>query len=69
MKYVIFKNSSYSFDNFGLADIARMREADVEKTSADSSDLATFRARGGKLLSYHGRKDDVSFDLHPHFFS
>ncbi|KAH8110213.1 tannase and feruloyl esterase [Phellopilus nigrolimitatus] len=59
MKYVINNGSDYDFNNFGLADIALMDERDPGKISTFSGDFSAFRARGGKLISYHGRSDEL----------
>lgn len=59
MRYAILKNTTYDPINFGLADIVRMNEVDPGQISTFSGDLAAFRARGGKLISYHGRMDEV----------
>ena len=61
LKYVVYNDSSYDFSNYGLADVMRLHAVDPGELSTFSGDLAAFRARGGKLISYHGRKDDVRY--------
>ncbi len=60
MKYVVANDPSYNFSQFGLADVARIRALDPGSISTFDGDFSAFRARGGKILSYHGRADDVS---------
>lgn len=52
--------SDYDFSNYSIADVIRAQAADPGQISTFSGDLGSFRARGGKIISYHGRKDDVS---------
>ncbi|KAI5122861.1 hypothetical protein M0805_003154 [Coniferiporia weirii] len=59
MKYAIRNDSSYEYSAIGLADIALADKLDPGRISTFSGDLSVFRARGGKLVSYHGRSDDV----------
>lgn len=59
MTYAIPNNSNFSFSEFGMEDILLAEAIDPGEISTFSGDLAAFRARGGKLISYHGRKDDV----------
>ncbi|KAH8107495.1 tannase and feruloyl esterase [Phellopilus nigrolimitatus] len=60
MKYVIHNGSDYDSHNFGLADVALMEERDPGKISTFNGDFSAFRARGGKLISYHGRSDQAN---------
>ncbi|THH03328.1 hypothetical protein EW145_g6342 [Phellinidium pouzarii] len=57
MKYAIHNDSEYDYSAIGLADIALADEIDPGKISTFNGDLSAFRARGGKLISYHGRSD------------
>ena len=59
MKYVV-KNETYDFSKFGFDDVLRMKKADPGGISTFTGNLTAFRERGGKLISYHGRMDDVS---------
>ncbi|KAL5532412.1 hypothetical protein ACEPAF_5982 [Sanghuangporus sanghuang] len=57
MRYVVDNNPNYDFSNFGISDIARMQALDPGEVSTFSGDYSAFRARGGKLVAYHGRAD------------
>lgn len=59
MRYAIYNSSDFSYSEFGVKDILLSETIDPGKISTFSGDLAAFRVRGGKLISYHGRKDDV----------
>lgn len=59
MKYVVTHDPNYDYSQFGLADISRMQALDPGNISTFDGDLSAFRARGGKLITYHGRSDDV----------
>lgn len=63
MRYAIYNSSKFSYSEFGMKDILLSEAIDPCEISTYSGDLAAFRARGGKLISYHGRKDDVC--VHP----
>lgn len=58
-KLVIFNNSDYDFNDFGVKDIEYGVRMDPGGISAFSGDMSAFKARGGKLLTYHGRRDEV----------
>lgn len=60
MKYVV-RNETLDFSIFDLEDVKRILDADPGEISTYSGDLAAFHARGGKVVSYHGQMDDVSF--------
>ena len=60
MKYVV-RNETLDFSQFSLEDVKRVLDADPGEISTYSGDLAAFHARGGKVISYHGQMDDVSF--------
>ena len=59
MRYAIYNSSNFSYSKFGMKDILLSDTIDPGEISTYSGDLAAFRERGGKLISYHGRKDDV----------
>lgn len=61
MKYVILNGTDYDFSNYSIADVVRIQAADPGQISTFSGDLTSFHARGGKIISFHGRQDDVSF--------
>lgn len=58
-KHVIFNDTNYDFKDFGVEDIEIGVRKDPGGISAFSGDMADFKARGGKLLTYHGRRDEV----------
>ncbi|KLO15211.1 tannase and feruloyl esterase [Schizopora paradoxa] len=58
-KLVIFNDSNYDFDSFGVKDIEYGVSMDPGGLSAFSGDMSAFKARGGKLLTYHGRRDEL----------
>ncbi|GLB40755.1 putative tannase and feruloyl esterase [Lyophyllum shimeji] len=57
-KYAILNVSRYDFSNFGLNDIALADTIDPGGISTWSGDLSSFKTRGGKFLTYHGRRDE-----------
>ncbi|OCB86961.1 tannase and feruloyl esterase [Sanghuangporus baumii] len=59
MRYVVDNNPNYDFSNFGTSDIARMQALDPGDVSTFSGDYSAFRARGRKLVTYHGRADST----------
>ena len=59
MKYVVYNDPSFNYSQFGLADIALAQALDPGNVSTFSGNFSAFRSRGGKLLTYHGRVDDV----------
>jgi len=58
-KHVIFNDTNYDFEDFGVEDIEIGVRKDPGGISAFSGDMAAFKARGGKLLTYHGRRDEL----------
>lgn len=59
MKYAIYNDTSYDYSKFNLDDLAFANTIDPGKISTFSGDMSAFKARGGKFLTYHGRRDDV----------
>ncbi|THH04067.1 hypothetical protein EW145_g5797 [Phellinidium pouzarii] len=59
MKYSIRNDPNFNYSTFGLADIALSDEIDPGQISTSSGDFSAFRARGGKIISYHGRNDEI----------
>ncbi|KAL5504958.1 hypothetical protein ACEPAH_7621 [Sanghuangporus vaninii] len=60
LRYVVLNDSSYDFAQFGLADVARMQAIDPRNISTFDGDFSAFRARGGKIITYHGRVDSAA---------
>jgi feruloyl esterase len=57
-KYVVFQDPSWDFRAFNLdTDLARMEKAENGLLNAMNPDLSAFKARGGKLIQYHGWND------------
>lgn len=59
MKYAIYNDTSYDYSKFNLDDLAFANKIDPGKISTFNGDMSAFKARGGKFLTYHGRRDDV----------
>ncbi|KAI5122859.1 hypothetical protein M0805_003152 [Coniferiporia weirii] len=59
MKYVVHNDPNYKYSAIGLADIALADKLDPGQISTFSGNFSTFRARGGKLISFHGRSDEI----------
>ncbi|KAL9109443.1 MAG: hypothetical protein Q9227_005951 [Pyrenula ochraceoflavens] len=61
----IVKNPSYDYTNVGHATFARLFAQSVHEYIAsigtESPDLAAFKARGGKMISWHGLQDQAIF--------
>ncbi|KAJ7106444.1 tannase and feruloyl esterase, partial [Mycena crocata] len=57
MRFVLLNVTEWDPSNFGLEDIAKMEEQNAGGISTSSGDLSAFRDRGGKFLTYHGRRD------------
>lgn len=60
MRYVVKKDANWEYSSFVLDDIYLANKADPGQISTFSGDLSEFKARGGKFLTYHGSRDDVS---------
>lgn len=58
-KYAIYNDTEYDFNHYGLEDIYNSNIIDPGGVSAYSGDLSAFMDRGGKFLTYHGRRDEV----------
>ena len=60
MTFVVFKNQNFDFSTFNVDDIYKADKLDPGQISTFSGDFSAFKARGGKFITYHGRRDDVS---------
>ena len=69
MKYAIYNNTDYDFSDYGLDDIYFSNKIDPGGISTFSGDFSAFRNRGGKFLTYHGSRDEVSNSACLRFFS
>ncbi|KAJ7073308.1 tannase and feruloyl esterase [Mycena belliarum] len=56
-RYVMSNVTSYDFTDFSVRDIARWDAINAGGIATFDGDLSAFRARGGKFLSWHGRRD------------
>ena len=61
MTYVVFKDQSFNFSTFSIDDIYKSQKQDPGQISTFSGDFSAFKARGGKFITYHGRRDNVSY--------
>ena len=69
MKYAIYNNTDYDFSDYGLDDIYFSNKIDPGGISTFSGDFSAFRNKGGKFLTYHGSRDEVSNSACSLFFS
>ena len=60
MTFVVFKNQNFDFSTFSVDDIYKADKLNPGQISTFSGDFSAFKARGGKFITYHGRRDDVS---------
>ncbi|KAJ7249442.1 tannase and feruloyl esterase [Mycena rebaudengoi] len=58
-RYVILNVTDHDFTNFGLADIALFDKINAGGIATFDGDMSAFRNRGGKFLTYHGRRDPL----------
>ena len=59
-RYVVFENAEWDWRSFDLSrDTARADDKDRGLLNATDPDLRAFKARGGKLLMYHGWNDTL----------
>ncbi|KAJ6474013.1 tannase and feruloyl esterase [Mycena vitilis] len=57
--FAVLNDTTYDFSDFGLADIEAMDHDNAGGMKTFSGDLSAFRNRGGKFLTYHGRRDPI----------
>ncbi|KAG6915591.1 hypothetical protein DXG01_010827 [Tephrocybe rancida] len=58
-KFVVLNDTNYNFENFGLDTIAFGDKINPGGIATFSGDLSAFETRGGKFLTYHGRRDQL----------
>ncbi|KAJ7907545.1 tannase and feruloyl esterase [Mycena leptocephala] len=58
-RYAILNVTEHDFSNFSLHDIALFDEINPGGIATFDGDLSAFRDRGGKFLTYHGRRDPL----------
>jgi feruloyl esterase len=59
-KYIVFSNPQWDYHTLDFdRDLERALQIDRSTIDATDPDLEAFRARGGKLIQYHGWSDDL----------
>ncbi|KIJ56014.1 hypothetical protein M422DRAFT_219295 [Sphaerobolus stellatus SS14] len=58
-RFAIFNDSNHSFDNYSLNDINFADSVNPGGIATWNGDLSAFEKRGGKLITYHGRSDQL----------
>ncbi|KAH0581486.1 hypothetical protein H2248_011202 [Termitomyces sp. 'cryptogamus'] len=58
-RFSVLNDSSFSFENFDLDTIELGDRLDPGGIQTFNGNLSTFEARGGKFLTYHGRRDQL----------
>ncbi|GJJ14834.1 hypothetical protein Clacol_009102 [Clathrus columnatus] len=56
---VVFNDPNYSFENFNLSVFESTNAINPGDINTWDGYMETFRARGGKILTYHGRQDQL----------
>lgn len=59
MRFAILNDSNHSFENYSIVDVEFADTINPGGISTWNGDLSAFRARGGKVITYHGRRDQV----------
>ena len=57
LQWFIYNDTSYTYQDFSYADVVAADRVDPGDATADQFDISAFRARGGKLIMYHGWED------------
>ncbi|KAF8518084.1 tannase and feruloyl esterase [Gautieria morchelliformis] len=58
-RFAIYNDTNFSFENFSVADIEFADTINPGGISTWNGDLSAFQNRGGKIISYHGRRDHL----------
>ncbi|KAJ7689575.1 tannase and feruloyl esterase [Mycena rosella] len=58
-RYVILNVTSHNFTNFGVSDIALWDKINAGGIATFDGNLSAFHGRGGKFITYHGRRDPL----------
>ncbi|KAJ7076583.1 tannase and feruloyl esterase [Mycena belliarum] len=58
-RFAVLNVTTHNFTDFGLQDIALFDKINPGGISTFDGHLEAFRARGGKFLTYHGRRDPL----------
>ncbi|KAJ7202625.1 tannase and feruloyl esterase [Mycena pura] len=59
LRYAVLNVTEFDFTNFGLREVMLMDKVDPGGIATFSGDLGAFLRRGGKFLTYHGRRDPL----------
>ena len=59
--FTVYNTTDHDFSGFGLPDVAAVDAINPGGIASWDGDLTQFKDRGGKLLTYHGRRDQVCF--------
>jgi len=59
VRFAIFNDSNHSFENYSIVDVEFADTINPGGISTWNGDLSAFRARGGKVITYHGRRDQL----------
>ncbi|KAJ6452480.1 tannase and feruloyl esterase [Mycena sanguinolenta] len=58
-RYAVLNVTEHDFTNFGMRDVELLQEINPGGVATFDGDLSAFHARGGKFISYHGRRDPL----------
>ncbi|KAJ6624194.1 tannase and feruloyl esterase [Mycena sp. CBHHK59/15] len=58
-RFVILNVTQHDFSNFSLRDIVLFDQVNAGGIATFNGDVSAFRNRGGKFLTYHGRRDPL----------
>lgn len=55
----VYNSSTWTPPNFSVEDMDFAVDVNPGQVNTDGTDLSAFRAKGGKLIAYHGRNDET----------
>ncbi|KAJ7844830.1 tannase and feruloyl esterase-domain-containing protein [Mycena leptocephala] len=58
-RYTVLNVTEHDFTNFSVQDVAPSDQVNFGGIATLDGDLSAFRARGGKFITYHGRRDPL----------
>ncbi|KIJ49733.1 hypothetical protein M422DRAFT_74475 [Sphaerobolus stellatus SS14] len=58
-RFAIYNDSNRSLDNYSIVDIEFSDALNPGGIAIWDGDFSTFKSRGGKLITYHGRRDEL----------